>query len=274
VSWTWLNLSVPEYAEPSRAPEVAGLVYSGLRHAISGPPESLKTVVASILGLTAQREGAHVDTKQGWLVAHIDLEMGARRTRALLRDLGATDHEIRDTHYTEPSAPPNAGDIQYLAGNVDLVILDAAAGAYNVSGLDDNARKDVEAFAAKWIDPLYRAGVATLLIDHVTKTTESRGKWAIGSERKADRQTSISDSSSGSPSAAAEPPPSRCASTKTDQAGFDARTPPSCTSRLTPRPTAWAGSGGLRAAPRRRAAGSGRRSTWNASPGTSRPRAR
>jgi len=176
--WEWLNLSADRYREPVQPPSICGLIYAGQRHMLSGPPESTKTLVAAIISLTAQR--------QGELVAHIDLEMGAHRTRALLEDLGATHDELRELQYTEPAGPPSPRDIEYVIGNgLSLAVIDAAAGAYGVSGLDDHARKDVEQFAQKWIEPLYRGEVATLLIDHVTKSTDTRGKWAIGSERKA-----------------------------------------------------------------------------------------
>jgi hypothetical protein len=178
VSWAWLNLDAPEFAEPSEPPTIGGLIYPGLRHVVSGQPESLKTLVALILSLTAQR--------QDELVAHIDLEMGSKRTRTLLEDLGATANEIHDHIYTEGGGPPDRHDLGHLIGNeVALVTIDAAAGAYNATGLDDSTRQDVEKFAAAWIDPLYQHGVATLLIDHVVKNADQRGKWAIGSERKA-----------------------------------------------------------------------------------------
>jgi len=178
MSWQWLNLLSTEYEGPSSPPDLSCLLYSRLRHVISAPPESAKTLAATILLLEAQR--------QGHLVAHVDLEMGARRTRTLLEDLGATPEEIKDLLYVEPDTPPTAGDIREIAGQcVSIVLIDAAAGAYGISGLDDNARKDVEAFAQAWVEPLYKAGIGTILLDHVVKNPDGRGRWAIGSERKA-----------------------------------------------------------------------------------------
>jgi hypothetical protein len=178
VSWQWLNLAAPEFEAPSDPPYIAGLIYPGLRHVLSGPPESAKTLVGLILALTVQR--------QNELVAHIDFEMGPKRTRTLLEDLGATADEIADHIYTETGGPPDEADLAHLTVNgVALALIDAGAGAYNASGLDDHSRKDVETFGSTWIDPLYRASVGTLLVDHVVKNTDNRGKWAIGSERKA-----------------------------------------------------------------------------------------
>src|SRR3954465_10608280 len=67
---------------------------------------------------------------------------------------------------------------------VTLTIVDAAAGAYDVSGLDDNKRAEVERFGRTWIVPFWQAGGTTLLLDHVVKNSETRGRYAIGSERK------------------------------------------------------------------------------------------
>ncbi len=65
-----------------------------------------------------------------------------------------------------------------------LVVIDAAAGAYGLQGLDDNKRADVEHFAAIFVRAFWLAGIATILIDHVVKNVDARGKYAIGSERK------------------------------------------------------------------------------------------
>jgi hypothetical protein len=66
-----------------------------------------------------------------------------------------------------------------------LVIIDAAAGAYDLQQLDDSKRGDVERFASVYVRPFWRSGIATLTIDHVVKNVEARGNYAIGSERKA-----------------------------------------------------------------------------------------
>ena len=175
--WQRLNLADPTYAIPPEPPAVAGLLYHGKRHVISGPPESAKTLIAYRLLLQALRDQHPV--------AIVDLEMGPVAARRLLHDLGATPDELADLYYVEPTAPPTPSDIQAIIDHGSrFVMLDAAAGAYHASGLDDNARKDVEQFASVWIRPLWQAGIATLVVDHVTKDKETRGKFTIGSERK------------------------------------------------------------------------------------------
>ena len=177
MNWQPLNLNADEFAKPAEPPALLGLVYAGKRHTLSGPPETLKTLVALCFAIEAMRAGQ--------VAAFIDFESGPAETRRLLEDLGATRDEIGALLYYEPEGPPDPSDIlELLEAGTKLVVIDAAAGAYTVSGLDDNKRDDAERFARAWIQPLWQAGVTTLLIDHVTKNAESRGRFTIGSERK------------------------------------------------------------------------------------------
>jgi AAA domain len=176
-SWTVIDLLSFPYALPVR-PTLGGVLYPGGRHIFSGEPESGKTIYLCHLGLQAIRE-------TGKPVLHIDYEMYSARTLALLRDLGATDYEIALWMHVEPEGPPAVGQIEALLGRAPaLVIVDAAIGAYDAFGLDDNKRADVERFSRLMVAPVHRAGVASVLVDHVTKNKETRGRYAIGSERK------------------------------------------------------------------------------------------
>jgi hypothetical protein len=175
-SWARINIADDRYAVPP-APPCWELLYRKKRHALSGPPESAKTMIALILLLTAMRAGA--------TVAIIDFELGPEAIRLLLVELGATLEEIAAIYYVEPETEPGADEIAALVeAGVDLMLIDALAGAYDVSGLDDGKRKDVEKWQNIWSKPLYQRGIATLAIDHVTKSTETRGNFSIGSERK------------------------------------------------------------------------------------------
>ena len=154
-----------------------GLAYPGKRHAFTGPQESAKTLAAyaAILGVVHE-SGA---------VVLIDLEMGEYDARDRLRDMGATDDDLGHVHYVEPDTEPTTNAIAHLVElHPDLVVIDAAAGAYSLTGLDDNKRADVELWTGVWVKPFWRAGIATIVIDHVVKNADGRGKYAIGSERK------------------------------------------------------------------------------------------
>lgn len=177
-SWQPRNLSEIEDRPPVQ-PELGGLgiVYPGKRHVFSGPQESAKTLAAYVVGLHVVRDGGRV--------VLIDFEMGPWDAKARLRELGTTDDELAAFLYVEPETPVSPEAVaRLLALEPQLVIVDAAAGAFELEQLDDNSRKDVERWAQAWIRPFWKAGVATIVLDHVTKNAEQRGNYAIGSERK------------------------------------------------------------------------------------------
>ena len=181
MNWRLLNLASSAYEQKPEPPSLCDLIYSGRRHLLSGLPEANKTLFALILGLELLRSS-------GDTFAMIDFESGPEATRLMLTELGATKDELERVLYPEIEGPPDATDIGMLVdAGAKLAIIDAAIGAYDASGLDDNKRQDAEKFGLSWIDPLWQRGVATVLIDHVVKSAESRGKFAIGSERKAGR---------------------------------------------------------------------------------------
>lgn len=177
VNWLRRDLTDPLLRVPPEPPAIEGLVYRKKRHVLSGPQESAKTLVAYWLLLQAHRQGNQV--------AIVDFEMGDVAASQLLIDLGASTDELAAIYYTEPEGPPTDHDLaEILDQNTRYALIDAAAGAYDTSGLDDMSRKDAERFARLWIRPLWRNNIGTLVLDHVTKDPKSRGKYAIGSERK------------------------------------------------------------------------------------------
>lgn len=177
-SWTPRNLAlVPD--EPPVLPTLGGLnlVYPGKRHVFSGPQEAAKTLAAYVVGLSVVREGGRVML--------IDFEMGERDAKRRLCELGASEQELGMIDYIEPDTPLTERKAEELVAlEPKLVIIDASVGAYDLQGLDDNKRTDVERFAGLYIRPFWRSEIATLTIDHVVKNVETRGNYAIGSERK------------------------------------------------------------------------------------------
>lgn len=176
-NWLRRDLTNPLLRIPPEPPAVQGLIYRKKRHVLSGPQESAKTLVGYWLLIQAHRQGNPV--------AIVDFEMGDIAASQLLIDLGATIDELANIYYTEPEGPPTDHDLaEILEHKTEYALIDAAAGAYDATGLDDMSRKDAEKFARLWIRPLWRNNIGTIVLDHVTKDTKSRGKYAIGSERK------------------------------------------------------------------------------------------
>jgi hypothetical protein len=178
-SWQPYYLSGIEDA-PTVPPSLGfNLIYPGLRHTFSGPPESAKTLAAYAIALNMIRS-------QERDVILIDFEMGPRGAKRRWRDIGATDIELdQRILYLAPDAAASLERMLILVAlNPIVVIIDAAAGAFDNEDLDDNSRKDAERWRKLYVDPFFDNDIATIVIDHVVKNTEARGKYTIGSERK------------------------------------------------------------------------------------------
>jgi hypothetical protein len=177
---SWQPQNLAELADvPPVEPTLGGLgfVYPGKRHVFSGPQESAKTLAAYVVGLEVVRRGDPV--------VLIDFEMGPWDAKGRLMDLGATMEELAQILYVQPDVPASSAAITYLVALAPgLVIIDAAAGAYSLQGLDDNKRIDVERFTEIYVAAFWRANIASIVLDHVVKNVEGRGNYAIGSERK------------------------------------------------------------------------------------------
>lgn len=185
MSWEPGALIPPDKAVRPAPPRVCGFLYDGRRHAFSGEPESAKSMLSLIVALEYLRA-----TPQDRLnlsdVALIDFEGNRDTISNMLAELGATAAEVERFSYFQPTGPPTDQDVYDITQelNCGLVIIDSSIGAYAASSLDDERRTQVEKFATQWVTPFWEYGAATLLLDHVTKSTEGRGRWMIGSERK------------------------------------------------------------------------------------------
>jgi hypothetical protein len=180
-SWLPIDLLGENLAEPE-PPSIAGIVYPGRRHWWTGEPESLKTWAALVLVAGEIRAGRNA--------AYVDFEMGRREVLERLRALGLEDEAIRDRLiYLEPTEPLTGdalGDVHEIldARQPSLIVIDAAAGALALHGCDPNSGADIERFYRIVVGELRSRGAAIVVLDHLVKDREARGRYAIGSERK------------------------------------------------------------------------------------------
>lgn len=179
MSWDVVNLgNLPEREKVQPTLGGVGLVYPGKRHLFSGPQESAKTLCAYAIVLN--------DVRGVGRALVIDFEMGMYDARDRLLEMGATPQDFDRISYVDPDTPLDETALHgLLACEPTLVIIDAASGAMALEGLDDNKRKDVAYFLAAYVDAFWLRDVATIVLDHVVKQADQRGKYAIGSERKA-----------------------------------------------------------------------------------------
>ena len=158
------------------------LLYRGVRHMVSGEPETAKSFL--LLASAAELMG------QGELVVWIDTDaMGPTATLERLRALGASDEEIAGRFlYIAPDGPLDARGEEIVAELAArcpaLVVIDAYNPALAMQGLKTASTEDVERMNRILVLPWQRAGAAVVILDHVVKDEEARGIWSYGSERK------------------------------------------------------------------------------------------
>jgi AAA domain-containing protein len=167
-------------------PASEGLFLSGKRHLIAAPAKSGKSIATLAHAVEMALQGARV--------AILDRENGAdeygRRLASILRSrqLDAATAQLvteRVAHYDYPSltldAASDASYVEHFAG-VDLVVLDSSRAFLTSLDLDEDSSNDYSRFMAALVDPLHRAGVASIILDNAGHD----GRRARGSSSKAD----------------------------------------------------------------------------------------
>jgi hypothetical protein len=91
--------------------------------------------------------------------------------------------------YANPDEPlgEGIGEImrtQIMAYLPTLIVVDGVNAAMNLLGLDLEKNKDATHFSQKVLKPLRIGGAGILTIDHVTKSKDNRGNYAIGAQAK------------------------------------------------------------------------------------------
>jgi hypothetical protein len=164
------------------------LLYSARIHWWQGESESLKSWAAQVAVAQTLADGG--------LVLYVDFEDEAASVVERLLSLGVDRESIKERFvYLRPDEPLLDQHGKHLTGFIDfaeqldrqfdLAIVDGVTEAMTTEGLNlmDNAD------AARWMRRVPKkiartTGAAVVVIDHVTKSTESRGRYAIGAQHK------------------------------------------------------------------------------------------
>ena len=157
------------------------LLYAGRVHAFHAEPEALKTWLA----LAACAECLRASERVGY----IDFEDSATSIVQRLLSLGVDREEIAyGLAYIRPDEPLANAALHDLDAALEpgrsLVIVDGVTEAFSRQGLNPLDNIDI----ATWLDVLpprlVRSGAAVVLLDHVVKDKEARGRFAIGGQHK------------------------------------------------------------------------------------------
>lgn len=157
------------------------LLYRGRLHSLYAEPEGLKTWVA----LEACRQEIEADNP----VLYVDFEDNQRGVLARLRSLGVEDNIIEKRFtYIQPAERLNPQAWEHLdavlSNQPSLVVCDGVTEAMVLEGLNLVDNSDVAEFLERLPRRIVRAGPAVLLLDHVGRNREARGKFAIGAQAK------------------------------------------------------------------------------------------
>lgn len=161
-----------------------GLFYRGAVNDLHGEPGCGKSIIAQIA--TAQ------ELKNNRDVIYIDYEDSARNVVKRLLLLGVTGEQIiSHLHYVRPSAKPSSPtsldgwrETLDYADTATLTIIDGVTSCLAYAGLDSNSGDDIAAWYNTMPRLISACGPAVVLIDHVVKSKDNRGRYAGGSMQK------------------------------------------------------------------------------------------
>jgi len=157
------------------------LFYRGKVNALLGESESGKTWVA----LHAVAQCLQIQEK----VIYIDFEDSGKGILSRLRSLGITDKQLANFTYANPDENLQLEQrhdlVEALAQqNPDFIVVDGVNAGMTLLGLDLTNNRDATMFSQSLLKPLSMSGAAICTIDHVTKSKEGRGNYAIGAQAK------------------------------------------------------------------------------------------
>jgi hypothetical protein len=190
---SWLPVDLTAYLNGSYVPveptllrrsDGVALLYPGLVHSFHGESESGKSLLLQI-------EAARLVT-EGEDVLFIDFESDAASVGHRLVTFGApVDAVLKHFHYVRPQSNPNANlDERQAFGALleqryALAVVDGVTDSLTIFNLKTKENDDITAWMRSFPRRIAdRTGAAVALVDHVTKDSDTRGRFAIGGQAK------------------------------------------------------------------------------------------
>jgi hypothetical protein len=191
---TWAPQPLDDVLDGTYTPELPALMprtdnqhllYPGRVHSFHGESESGKSLIA-------QAEAARLLRDTDQRVLFIDFESDKAAVTGRMIELGATRDQLRARFtYVRPEVDPRRFPHEreavttLLADPYALAVIDGVTEALGVFGASTKDNDDI----TTWIRLLPRTvarltGAAVVLVDHVTKNSEDRGRFAIGGQAK------------------------------------------------------------------------------------------
>jgi hypothetical protein len=157
------------------------ILYANKINAIFGESESGKTWIAI--------EAVRQELQKGHCVFYMDFEDSARGIRGRLKTMGVDSSGLRHFRYANPDEGLTRGIVEVIQSEIQihkpsLIVIDGVNAAMNLLGLDLEKNKDATTFSQLILRPLRMENACILTIDHVTKSKDTRGNYAIGAQAK------------------------------------------------------------------------------------------
>lgn len=179
LSGTW----EPPKPTVGRRTDGIGLFYPGKLHSVSSESEGGKTWMALAACAHEIRNGNHV--------VYVDFEDDQGGIVGRLLKMQIDPDQIRRLfHYHRPTEPLTGKNrtwddlVVSLDLNPTLATVDGVTEAMTLQGLDPNGNKDIAEFSFILPKQLQAYGAAVVCLDHLTKSTEGRGRYALGGVHK------------------------------------------------------------------------------------------
>lgn len=172
----------PDEADFLTRSDGRALIYAGKMHMLQAEPSSGKSWIALATAMEVLDAGGSV--------VYLDYEDAAKGILGRLLALGADPDAVRERfRYAQIvggfGVPERTELFALLADlNADLVVIDGVAEALTRDGLSEDSATDYVSWIEKLPRPVAKTGAAVLLLDHVAKDPEARGRWARGTGAK------------------------------------------------------------------------------------------
>jgi len=159
----------------------AGLLYPGKVHSFYGESESGKSWLAQIACAEV--------LKSYQKVVYIDFESDPLDIANRLKILGVTKPEaMAYFRYIRPERRNLLDDPAWLTlleeGSATLIIIDGVTEALTMWEKQTKENDDITQWMREFPRALAKSGAAVVLVDHITKNAETRGRFAIGGQAK------------------------------------------------------------------------------------------
>ena len=157
------------------------LFYRGKINALLGESESGKTWVA----LLAVKQALEIEQK----VIYLDFEDSGKGILSRLRSLGVPDARFQTFTYANPDQNLTLDERIDLVDALqeiqpELIIVDGVNAAMTLLNLELTSNRDATFFSQQLLKPLALSGACVITIDHVPKSKDNRGNYAIGAQAK------------------------------------------------------------------------------------------